>query len=77
MEIEKDFRMSNQPWECPRCRTIYAPWMPSCHCKFQSGSASLPVASTQSRTERFDFSCTHCGEFHGIWNGKSVNCASL
>ena len=25
--------MNNQPWECPRCHKINAPWNPSCFCK--------------------------------------------
>ena len=23
----------NEPWICPRCGTVYAPWVPSCSCK--------------------------------------------
>lgn len=23
----------NNPWECPRCHRINAPWMPCCSCK--------------------------------------------
>lgn len=23
----------SSPWECPRCHTINAPWIPSCSCK--------------------------------------------
>lgn len=22
-----------QGWECPNCKTIYAPWVPSCNCE--------------------------------------------
>lgn len=25
--------MNNQPWECPRCGRINAPFTPSCFCK--------------------------------------------
>lgn len=22
-----------EPWECPRCHVIHAPWVPKCKCK--------------------------------------------
>lgn len=31
--------MLNQPWECPRCHKINAPWCPQCFC-------TEPVSST-------------------------------
>jgi len=25
----------NEPWECPRCHTVYAPWVEKCECKMK------------------------------------------
>lgn len=52
--------MNNQPWECPRCNTIYAPWMPSCTCKPKSileenGTHFVPNYAK----------CNICNGYHG------------
>jgi hypothetical protein len=60
--------MSN-PWECPRCHRINAPWLPCCDCRVQfintdtkwpkndSGSLSLDP--------NFSKKCLICNGFHG------------
>ncbi len=36
--------MSSNPWECPRCNKINAPWLPHCYC--------VPKEKTQSEKMR-------------------------
>jgi len=53
-----------QGWECPRCNTIYAPWMPSCVCKANKITGDKPFIYI-SHEGPHDFStvgrCVVCG----------------
>lgn len=35
----------NQPWECPRCHQMNAPWMPHCNCTLATGSGFAFITS--------------------------------
>lgn len=69
----------NNPWECPRCNRINAPWTPHCDCStnhcvsvFGTSSGSLTVGGIpvenkcQHIPDGFSTSlkCIKCGEFY-------------
>lgn len=64
----------NNPWECPRCKTINAPFTPSCNCSLGTatnlkGMLSSPQHQYDIKSER----CLICNGFHGY----GVQCMTL
>jgi hypothetical protein len=80
--------MTNQAWECPRCKRINAPFNPSCFC---SPENDLTIAEKdlldKIKKPLFSFDevdqaiknsrCTNCGSYHGIFQGRAVQCVDL
>jgi|KBSSwiStaDraftv2_1062776.scaffolds.fasta_scaffold891517_3 hypothetical protein len=58
------------PWECPRCHTIYSPYVPQCHCKPQTTSTGTGTGNELAYGIGITFpqasrKCLECGGFHG------------
>lgn len=51
----------NQPWECPRCKKMNAPWMQQCCC---SSSTQLPKMNSGHLFTEYE-TCMVCGRYHG------------
>lgn len=43
--------MSNQPWECPRCKRINAPFNPTCFCNAENHSNVFLAINDQQSEE--------------------------
>jgi len=65
----------NQPWECPRCRRINAPFNPACFCNpeneqkketetFEKTSSKAETLSSRSLGYRRYGECMYCGGLH-------------
>jgi hypothetical protein len=54
--------MTNQPWECPRCKRMNAPFNPTCFCSPISNDYSTIVGV-----------CSECGGFYGTLQGDIKN----
>ena len=35
----------NEPWICPKCNTVYAPWMMKCTCSYRYTPSIFPEPS--------------------------------
>lgn len=55
--------MTNQAWECPRCKRINAPFNPTCFCSPKSNDYST-IAGV----------CSECGGFYGTLHGDIKSC---
>lgn len=80
--------MTNQAWECPRCKRMNAPFNPACFC-----SSDTKLTENEQRTldalkkPKYDFGqtmdyitngrCSNCNGYHGMWNGRPVQCVDL
>lgn len=78
----------SQPWECPRCERINAPFNPACFC-----SSDKKLTEEEKRVldavkqPKYNFAqaqdyitngrCSNCNGYHGIWNNQPINCADL
>ena len=40
-----------QGWECPKCHTVYAPWVASCHCNVNKNPESWKKSPEQLLNE--------------------------
>jgi thiol-disulfide isomerase/thioredoxin len=76
--------MLNQAWECPRCKRINAPFNPSCFCKKEESIEELakrvanPLFSFENINEEIKKGrCDHCGGYHGIFQGRAIQCGDL
>lgn len=49
MSIPGDFKWTEQGWQCPVCKTVWAPWMPAC----TKCPADLTI-TTSDRTQIYD-----------------------
>ena len=73
--------MSNQPWECPRCKRINAPFNPSCFCSPEKGLLGLAKEVIERNSRGFVSSeyppfgtkCLICSGHHVA----GVQCISL
>ena len=39
----------SDPWICPRCKAVNAPWMPQCTCKPKSSVGNIGVVGGHAR----------------------------
>lgn len=80
--------MTNQPWECPRCKRMNAPFNPTCFCSPENDLSSTekdllekikkPLFSFDEVDQAIKNSrCTNCGSYHGIFQGRAVQCVDL
>jgi hypothetical protein len=81
----------NQPWECPRCHTINAPWLPYCNCKLDTAGSStsagtlvmdkftagMSIGNDGNLKPGLSDFCPVCGQFHGTFNGWPIHCGTL
>lgn len=76
---------TNQPWECPRCKRINAPFNPCCFCQPPSGSARAVIDKLKNPSISFESldkytqnsRCLSCGGHHGIFAGQAIQCMKL
>ncbi len=75
--------MTNQPWECPRCKRMNAPFMPYCECNLKLNIPAyihtdtfLP-SSYCANDYPENIRCPSCKGLHGMWNGKPIHCNNL
>jgi hypothetical protein len=54
------------PWECPRCHTIYSPYVPQCHCKPQTSTMG-------TRKEAIPMTCNICNGYYGVCKGTCID----
>lgn len=52
--LPKEFQMTSQPWECPRCGRMNAPFNPSCFCKPHDGDIADLSKSPQNSAHVMD-----------------------
>jgi hypothetical protein len=55
------------PWECPRCHTIYSPYVPQCHCKLQTTSTGTGTGN------ELRLRCNICNGYDGLCNGTCID----
>lgn len=74
----------SEPWQCPRCGKINAPFNPSCFCRPKEEKQEEPkIPYTQYIPDGFldGFKklprCSNCNGIHGVWNGSAVQCINL
>lgn len=66
--------MNNQPWDCPRCGRMNAPFNPTCFCKPFDPSSCMKKPSFEETIDKFcSDRCMICNGYHG----KNVQCARL
>jgi hypothetical protein len=70
----------NQPWECPRCNRMNAPFNPSCFCSSKDSLTYLetvfsdPNSKQQSNGLLIDWRhCSICNSYHS----HGMQCATL
>ena len=85
--------MTNQPWECPRCKRINAPFTPTCFCNPEKGLQGLAREVLERKGQdqfkpmelpaglpygyKRTSECSNCGGHHGVWNNQPVECINL
>ena len=55
-----------QGWECPKCKKVYAPWMPSCNCNTtvtSSNTTSNFTVSVDDATLIDNMCMSYCHDF--------------
>lgn len=66
----------SEPWECPRCGRMNAPFNLTCFCK-PNHKDNLNHHFIEKELSRIEDVCTECGGFYGILNGKPKSCHCL
>jgi hypothetical protein len=76
------------PWECPRCNRINAPFNPTCFCspendlnssekdlleKIKKPLYTFDEVENHAKNSR----CSNCNGYHGIFQGRAIQCADL
>jgi len=81
--------MENNPWECPRCGRINAPFNPACFCNKQEVTSLEKILSDLKEQQKFPgipmypehgwlaARCSHCGVYHGSFDGRPIQCVDL
>lgn len=56
--------MRGEPWICPRCRQVNAPFMPFCSCREGAASAGTPLGCSHALTysNTGGTYCLNCGK---------------
>ncbi len=72
----------NQPWECPRCKRMNAPFTPSCFCSPDNKSDHLEDSFSYLNGPKIvqyikESKCTNCNGHHGIYQGRAIQCVNL
>ena len=82
--LPKEFDLKSTAWECPRCGRMNAPFNPACFCKKEENIEALvkrvakPLFSFEEVNEVVkNGRCDTCGGYHGIFQGRAVQCVNL